>query len=290
MHRAALGLALLVVVAGCGGAHKPAAPAGPPRLAFKDPHVALGYTEEGQVAKHGSVRVIAVTYESQGKVLPAYLVEGPPRPNRPGVVLVHGSGGDRSELLPRAVALAKLGAVALAITEPSSAYPLPQPTTMKQLLTETRNGQVADVIAIRRAADVLDMLPDIGPKLGYLGWSEGAKTGTFVAASDKRFAAFALLSAGADPVSIFVAEAPRASRAAVRRTLSSVDPLRYLGFARPGSVMLLDGTEDTVVPHEALENMIHAAPKRTTVRWFLAGHSLNDDAYRAAYRFLLARL
>lgn len=290
MHRALVPLALLVALTGCGGARKPAAaPTGPPRLAFVDRHVPLGFTDEGQVASHGAVRVIAVTYESLGKVLPAYLVEGPARPNRPGIVVVHGSGGDRTELLPRAVALAERGAVALAITEPSSAYPLPQPTTMNALLRETRDGEVADVVAVRRAADVLGTLPDVGPRLGYLGWSAGAKTGTFVAASDHRFTAFALLSAGADPVSRFVAGSPPAYRAAVRRTLTTVDPLRYLRFARPGSVMLLDGSKDTVVPHEALENMIHAAPKGTTVRWFPTNHKLNDAAYAAAYRFLLAR-
>lgn len=292
MRETAVVALLLAALVGCGGAAHRGAPKGPPRLAFVDPTgTPIGYTEQGPVARHGTVRVVAVSYVSEGKVLPAYLVEGPTHANRPGVILVHGSGADRSELLPRAVALAKLGAVALAITEPSSAYPLPPPTTLAQLLSESRATQVADVVAVRRAADVLARLPDVRrDRFGYLGWSAGAKTGAFVAASDPRFVALALLSAGADPVAAFAAEAPVSTRAAVRNVLGSVDPIRYIGFVRPRSVLLEDGTKDAVVPHAALENIIHGAPKGTTVRWYSAGHALNDAAYRAAYRFLLGRL
>jgi dienelactone hydrolase len=279
---------LLAVLAGCGGAKHAS---GPPRLVFADSAAPLGYTEQGLVARHGSVRVVAVSYVSLGEVLPAYLVEGPARPNRPGVVVVHGSGSDRNELLARAIALARLGAVALAITEPSSAYPLPQPTTLPHLLSESRTAQVQDVVAVRRGADVLATLPDVRRgRVGYLGWSAGAKTGTFVAASDPRFVALALLSAGADPVAAFAAQVPAADRAAVRNGLGSIDPIRYLGFARAGSVLLEDGTRDTVVPHAALENIVRAAPTGTSTRWFHAGHALNDAAYNAAYRFLLRRI
>jgi predicted esterase len=55
-------------------------------------------------------------------------------------------------------------------------------------------------------------------------------------------------------------------------------------------VLLEDGTRDTVVPHTALENIVHAAPTGTSTRWFDAGHGLNDTAYLAAYRFLLKRI
>jgi dienelactone hydrolase len=291
MRRAVPLAVLLVTVAGCGGSAKPhsAPPAGPPRLTFADQGASLGYVERGLVERKGDVDVIDVGYTSGGKRLSAYLVRGPEKPNRPGIVLVHGAGGDRTELLPRALELAKLGAVVLAVTEPSSTYPSAQPTTMAQLLTEAKASQVADVVAARRAGDVLRLLPGVG-RLGYLGWSAGAKTGAFVAASDPRFKRLALLSAGADTLSAFVAAAPVTQRAAVRRQLGSVDPLRYLAFARPGTLLLEDGTKDTVVPHAALENVIRAAPKGTAVRWYAAGHSLNDAAWRNAYRFLLDSL
>ncbi len=283
---------LLLALAGCGASSKPkpAAAPGPQRLAFADPAGPLNFADHGLVERKGDVDVLDVSYTSGGRPLKAYVVQGPAKANRPGVVLVHGAGGDRTELLPRAIELAKRGAVVLAITEPSSAYPPPQPTTIAQLLAESKSSQVADVVAVRRAGDVLRTLPNIDKKLGYLGWSAGAKTGTFVAASDPRFAAVALLSAGADKVSAFVASAPAASRALVRRQLGSIDPLRYVALARPGTVLLEDGTKDTIVPHEALENVVHAAPKGTVVRWYPAGHSLNDTAWQDADLFLVTSL
>src|SRR4051794_6047193 len=72
-----------------------------------------------------SVRRRAVAFDG----VQGFLVERPSKGRHPAVVLVHGSGGDRGELLPQAVALAKQGLVALTITEPSSAHPEPPATT-----------------------------------------------------------------------------------------------------------------------------------------------------------------
>jgi dienelactone hydrolase len=147
------------------------------------------------------------------------------------------------------------------------------------------------VIAIRRGADVLQSLPSVAPrKIGYLGWSAGAKTGAYVAASDQRFRALALLSAGADQLAAFVAAAPPALRPLVKQQLGRIDPLRYIAAARPGTVLLEDGTRDKVVPHRALLNMIDAAPPGTIVRWYPAGHGLNNAAYREAFAWLVNKL
>jgi predicted esterase len=102
--------------------------------------------------------------------------------------------------------------------------------------------------------------------------------------------ALALLSAGAEALSSFVAAAPKAVRPLVRRELGSVDPLRYAALARPGTLLLEDGTRDEIIPRTALENMIHAAPPKTVVRWYPAGHALNARAYDEALSWLLARL
>jgi cephalosporin-C deacetylase-like acetyl esterase len=150
---------------------------------------------------------------------------------------------------------------------------------------------VNDVVAVRRAADLLASLPAVdGKRLGYLGWSNGAKTGAFVAATDSRFQALALMSAGADKLAAFVKAAPAGQKTLVLKGLGSIDPLRYIALARSGTLLLADGRRDTVVPHAALMNMIHAAPKGTLVRWYDAGHELNASAYRAAFAWLAAKL
>jgi dienelactone hydrolase len=243
------------------------------------------------VLRRGGVTVHDVSYLSGGRRIQAYLVEGKGKQARPGIVLVHGGGGDRSELLGDAVALARLGFVAMTITAPSTAYPPAQPTTVQQLVDDSKTVTVADVVAVRRAADLLESLPAVdGKRLGYLGWSNGAKTGAFVAASDSRFGALALLSGGADKLAAFVKAAPAGQKALVRTGLGRVDPLRYIAVARPGTVLLADGRRDRIVPRAALLNMVHAAPKGTLVRWYDAGHELDAAAYRAAFAWLAKKL
>jgi hypothetical protein len=75
-----------------------------------------------------------------------------------------------------------------------------------------------------------------------------------------------------------------------RGNLVSVDPIRYIAAARPGSVLLEDGTRDEIVPHAALLNVIHAAPQGTTVRWYAARHALNRTAYHDAFDWLAQKL
>jgi dienelactone hydrolase len=288
-------LLAVVVAAGCGGSKhaastSSAAPAGATPFAY-DNAAPLRYIDQGVVLRNGAVTVRNVSYQSRGKEVEAFLVQGPGKQPRPAIVLVHGGGGDRTELLGDAVALAHLGFVALAITAPSSAYPPPQPTSVKELVNESRAVTVADVVAVRRAADVLSSLPVVDAKrLGYLGWSNGAKTGAFVAAADPRFQALALLSGGADKLAAFVKAAPAGQRALVARGLGSVDPLRYIARARSGTVLLADGRRDTVVPRGALMNMIRAAPKGTLVRWYDTGHELSPSAYHAAFAWLVSKL
>jgi dienelactone hydrolase len=272
-------------------AAKPPPSTGPPRLAFDQGSTSLGYVDKGIVHRDGSVAIHDISYLSRGRRIAGYLAERDGQSKRPGIILVPGSGGTRSELLGDAVALASRGAVALTITTPSTAYPLPAATTADQLLGESREVVVADVVAVRRAADMLQTLREVDPnRIGYLGWSAGAKTGAYVAASDSRFRAFALLSGGADTLASFVKAAPPDIRAKARTVLGSVDPLRYLGFAKPQTVLLEDGREDEIVPREALENFISAAPRGTVVRWYPTGHTLNATAFSDAFTWLLRKL
>src|SRR5690348_2028440 len=101
------------LLSGCGGT-KHAAPrtSSPTRLTFGyQASAPLGFVDRGIVAHLGDVTVSDVAYSSGGTRVDGYLVQPAGAERRPGIVLVHGSGGDRRQLVGTAVALARRGAV-----------------------------------------------------------------------------------------------------------------------------------------------------------------------------------
>ena len=285
---------VVALLAGCGSSAPHAAPGqNPQRLTFAyDRSQPLDYVNRGRIsAREDPVRVEDVSFRSGPLVIEGYLVLPPGRGRHPAVVFVHGSGGDRNELLEQARRLAKRNVVALTITEPSTSNPPARGGSVTESLHRLQTGEVRDVVAIRRAVDLLQTLPQVDPKrIGYLGWSAGARAGTFVGASEPRVKALALLSAGAAPVSAYVANAPPSLRREVRAALTRIDPIRYVSRARPGSLLLEDGRRDEIVPRSALLNIIRAAPHATKLRWYDAPHALDAAAYSDAFDWLESRL
>jgi dienelactone hydrolase len=284
------------LLGGCGSStvpHPPRAHRSPLLTFGYDASLPLQFVDRGRSNRRTeAVAADDVSFRSERHRIKGYLLLPPGRARRPAVVFVHGTGGDRSELLERARLLARRNVVTLTITEPStSSLRAPAPGGPIAVLNQIQAAQIGDVVAVRRAVDVLRSLPQVDPKrIGYLGWSAGARTGTFVAASEPRVRALVLLSAGAAPTAAYVAKVPSGLRRAVRRILGSIDPIRYIARARPGSVLLEDGTRDEIVPHSALVNIALAAPRGTTVRWYDAGHALNRTAYREAFDWLAQEL
>jgi dienelactone hydrolase len=287
-------LGLVVLLAGCGSSAAPRRHTDVnPLLDFRyDASAPLGYADRGRINRRAyPIAIHDVSFESQGRRIEGYLLVPPRSGRRPAVVFVHGSGGDRGELLVQAAWLAARNVLTLTITEPSTSSPPARPAAGAAYLDQVRDVQVRDVVAVRRAVDLLRSLPAVDPqRIGYVGWSAGARTGTFVAASEPRVDALVLLSAGSAPLSAFVANAPVGLRGAVRRVLGSVDPIRYVARARPGSLLLEDGTKDEVVPHDALLNVARAAPRGTPVRWYATHHALDRAAYRDAFEWLARKL
>jgi dienelactone hydrolase len=285
-------VALAMLLAACGSSSTKAPADGLPRLGFDyDASAPLAYADHGRINKRSyPIAVHDISFVSSRRKIEGYLLAPRGAGRRPAVVFVHGSGGDRSELLGQAAELAARGVVALTITEPSHSV-TSSPSTLGGLLAQARSLTIDDVVAVRRAVDVLQTLPNVDSKrIGYVGWSAGARLGAIVAAAEPRIKALVLVSAGADRLAAFVAQAPPGAKGRVRTTLGSVDPLRYIAWAPSGSLLLEDGRRDEVVPRAALLNIVRAAPPGTAVKWYDAPHALNKQAYGDAFAWLAKKL
>src|SRR4051812_9395603 len=165
--------AVAAVLAGCGGDSKSAG-GEPPLLAFRyDASQPLGYVDRGRVGQR-YLEIHDVSYRSGRSTVDGLLLLPPGTGHRPAVIIVHGSGGDRTQLLAPASWLASRGVVVLTITAPSS-NDAARPTSRAAALEHQRDLVAGDVVAVRRAVDVLRSLPSVDrARIGYLGWSGGA--------------------------------------------------------------------------------------------------------------------
>lgn len=284
----------LVLAAGCGesggGNGARSKPTAPSPFAY-DASRALSVRDAGRVNRDYPIAVRDVSYLSGGRRIEGFLAVPPGTQRRPAAVYLHGSGGDRSQLLVHAVWLAGRGAVTLTITAPSVSAPAESRVAPLATLRRQRDLAAADVVAVRRAFDLLRARRDVdGSRLAFVGWSAGARTGALLAGVDRRVRAFVLMSGGATPVSVYAATAPPQLRSQVQRLLSEVDPLRTIRSARAQTLLVQDGRRDAIVPREALDALAEAAPKGTDVRWYPAGHDLDKAAFRDQLAWLARRL
>jgi dienelactone hydrolase len=277
---------LLLAVAACGSGSS----GGEGPFAY-DGSQPLDVTDQGVVDPDYPLAVHDVSYRSGGDLVEAYLVVPPGEGPWPAAVYVHGAGSNRLSMLGPATWLAARGAVTLAISAPSGSAGVPDDPTGPGRLEAHRDLEVADVVAVRRAVDLLTARDDVeADRIGYVGWSAGARTGAILAGVEPRFRALVLIAPGAAPVSEFVAAAAEADKPAVREVMSSIDPLAYIHRADPASLLIQEGRQDEVIPRSAIDAMIAAAPKGTEVRWYDADHTMGPKAYSEHLDWLQERL
>ena len=278
----------VVVLAGLAAATGAVAAASPFAYDARQP---LEFVDRGRVNHGYPIAVHDISYTS-GRDRIAGLLVLPPRHGRlPAVVYLHGTPGDRTTFLLEATWIAAHGAIGLTITAPSSVTPTPKGLKGLAALRWEVQLQARDVTAIRRAVDLLQHRKDVDPsRIGFVGWSGGARTGAIVAGVEPRLRAVVLMSGGATPVSTYTSKVPKTLRPAFAKALDSIDPLHYVHAATAAGLFLQDGQQDQVVPRAALLQMVHAAPRGTKVRWYVAGHALNATALREQIAWLVGRL
>jgi dienelactone hydrolase len=272
----------VAIAAGCGGkAAGPSTPARKTHLFAYDRKARLGLRDRGVVNHHYPIKIHDVSYRSpKGGRVTAYLVEPPGKGPFAGVVYLHGTGGTRLELLPQATWLAARGAVALVIDSPFARSHKPQIPSGIPGLHKQRDLEAQTIVDLRRAVDVLQSLPAVDDhRIGFVGYSSGAKSGAILAGVEHRIRAFDLMSGGAAPVTTYTRAAPQKLRARLAAILGDVDPLRYVRNAAPARLFFQDGRLDEVVPRALLLDLFYVASRPKQLRWYTAGHNLNNAAY-----------
>jgi dienelactone hydrolase len=310
---AGFALALVFALAACGGGGggsstdtttTPAngrslgtATAGQLALYKYDATSPIGYQDKGVLTfkKPYPVKFHDISYFSpKGGKVTGYLVTPPATMKGPfpGVILLHGSGEDRTALLSVASWLAARGMVAMTIDAADNRPQSPMPQS-GGLLKRQRDIAVQTVIDLRRAVDVLHEVPQVGKSspVGFLGFSAGAKSGAILAGVDPRLKAVVLVSGSALSLKEAVAEAPKSMKATAAAMLGATDPARFVGSDK-APLLIQFGKQDEVVPQADLQALADAAPTSAVVKRYNGRHDLfnTEGAVHDMLSFLSTKL
>jgi dienelactone hydrolase len=285
-----LGLPAVLAVLALAGCNSSERSAGEGAFAY-DASQPLAYEDRGVVDPDYPLAVHDIAFRSGDDLVEGFLVVPPGDGPWPAAIYVHGAGSDRLSMLGPATWLAARGAVTLALTMPSGRLQRPDDPSNLGRLQAHRDLEVRDVLAVRRALDLLEEREDVdSARVGYVGWSAGARTGALLSGLESRLSGIVLVAPGSAPVEEFVAAAADEDKAAVEKLLTPVDPLAHIHRADPERLLIQEGERDVVIPRTAIDALIAAAPEGTDVRWYDADHALGPRAYREHLDWLQDKL
>ena len=248
------------------------------------------------VEDRDGVRIHDISYQSpKGGRVTAYLVVPSGRRRKlAGVIFMHSRPGSRKNFLDEALSLAKVGAVSLLIDAPFSRAGESKrefdPTVTKP--EADRDIYIQTVVDLRRGVDLLVSRSDVDPKrISFVGHSYGAHTGAVLAGVEKRIRAYVIM-AGAPSLTEFLRTSTLPAIVKTRDsltkeqqekyfdTLADVDPINYIGHAAPAALFFQFGRRDGYPTEGKARFYSGKASDPKLVKFYEAGHALNDEARR----------
>ena len=276
------------------------AQAGAPRALAKqfdyDRTLPLDVKETSRREQDGAV-LRDITYATLTGGRNAATLIGPPKAAAapaPGILFAHWYGppaptSNRTQFIPDAIALARLGVTSLLIDTPWS---VPEYFKTRTRATDYARS-VQQVRDLRRALDVLLAQPGLDrSRIAYVGHDFGAMYGTLAAAHDPRVTHFVFMAGTSSFSDWFLYGPPKlegAARDAFVAELAPLDPIAWLPALRV-PLLLQFADADEHVPAPRRERLIAAAPTGADARVYQAGHELNDAATRDRLAWLRGML
>jgi dienelactone hydrolase len=221
---------------------------------------------------------------SKGALVTAYLLIPAGKGPFPAVLFMHGAGGPGSgRSIGSGLPFAKAGIAFLTIDGPYSgarAAPGEQIWDPDKPALVNRDALIQTVIDLRRSVDFLISRPEVdGKRLGFAGGSYGALTGGVLAGVETRIRAYVLMSG---PPSILEGQIDRIQRVArqdgAKELFDPVAQVHYIGHAAPAAVFLQYGRLDAGITADAARRMHEAASEPKLIKWYDAGHTLDQAA------------
>ena len=239
---------------------------------------AVEYTRDG-------VEVSGISFDSpDGGSVTGMLFDPVTRSSlRAGIVLMHGMPGTARGMAAYAQLLAQHGAVVIAIDAPFARRAGPP----VRFSAQDRDEQIQLIKDLQRAVDVLRARANVDDgRIAYHGTSYGGAMGALFVGIERRIKAAVLVVPDGGLVSHFtgpedvnvMASLSCATRVAWLRAMTPVEPIRFIAHSPPTALLVQSGRLDNLVPAADAQALHAAVPEPRTIRWYDAGHGLDQQA------------
>jgi dienelactone hydrolase len=184
---------------------------------------------------------------------------------------------NRRQFLDEARQLAQRGVVSLLIETMWS----DDDWFLKRTQADDRQNSIDQVIELRRAMDFLLAQPDIDPtRVAYVGHDFGGMYGVLMGSVDQRPTCYVVMAATPRFPDWFLYYP--ALEGEPRQTfidqMTDFDPQTHIARLAPKPVLFQFSEDDFHVPVERAQAFYDATADPKEMRWYKAGHGLNDDA------------
>jgi predicted esterase len=209
----------------------------------------------------------------------AYIVKpsGNDKGSYAGVLFLHQleKEQNRKEFLNEAILLAQQGTVSVL---PDGVLPWKIDFTGKW--KQDQENIINQVIEIRRSLDLLIAQPGIDPqRISCVGHDYGAMHASLLAAVDERVKTYVLMTGDSTysnwALRYFVHPDDVIT---YREKLAEVDPINFIAHANPDSLFFQFAETDGYISQDIAELYYAAASEPKQIKWYKAGHNLNEEA------------
>ena len=196
---------------------------------------------------------------------------------------------NRSQFVEEATEMAKRGAACMLIETMWSDPDF----FLKRTQDDDAQNSIQQVVDIRRAIDFLLEQSNIDPKrLAYVGHDFGGMYGVLTGSLNKRPSHYVIMAA-TPRFSDWYLYAPKMEgkpRESFIRQMAEIDPITHVGNLSPAPILFQFATDDFHVPRERAEEFFAAAREPKEIRWYQAGHGLNEEARQERIAWLTKAL
>jgi dienelactone hydrolase len=200
----------------------------------------------------------------------------------PAILYVHwyepeSISSHRSQFEEESLEMARSGAVCISIETLWS----DRDFFLKRTQVDDFQNSVEEVVNIRRAMDLLLSQPGVDPKrFAYVGHDFGGMYGVLAGSLDRRPTHYVIMAATPrfPDWYLYLPKLEGEERATFIQKMAEVDPIVHVQNVAPADVFFQFAADDFHVPKERAEEFFAAAKNPKEMKWYEAGHGLNESA------------